>query len=178
VQAGATAQRLLLAQHIEEGCMRDDAVAAHDGDSGISVALPRQCDGLVPYQGKNRQYGRAETIAAVRAIGAAWAAHHPGGPRIGVGDISLRGGGGMEPRYSHRQGVDVDLRPMRNDGQEGNTDWNANSYSQELTQALVDIIAANSPLPIQYIFFNDPDIRGVKPWPGHDDHLHVRFIVK
>jgi len=25
------------------------------------------------------------------------------------------------------------------------------------------------------IYFNDPNIVGVKPWPGHNDHLHVGF---
>jgi murein endopeptidase len=30
-------------------------------------------------------------------------------------------------------------------------------------------------LRVQYIFFNDPAVTGVKPWQGHDDHMHVRF---
>jgi hypothetical protein len=143
----------------------------------VNTVLPRSGPGFYSYHpgSPGRQYGTAGAIRSLQAIGLAWAAAHPAGPRIGVGDISFRGGGRMPPHVSHDKGLDVDLRIMRNDRQEGGTTYREASYSRALTQRLVDTIRANQVLPIKLILFNDPQVTGVKPWKGHDNHLHVRF---
>src|SRR5262245_17800468 len=76
-------------------------------DPRVDTAVPRENGGLVSYQREPRQYARAETIRALQAIGAAWRLARPAGPRIGIGDISFRGGGRMPPHASHQHGVDV-----------------------------------------------------------------------
>jgi hypothetical protein len=81
----------------------------------------------------------------------------------------------MSPHVSHDKGKDADIRLMRNDGQEKGTEYTSSTYSQSLTQELVDLIRANPIARVQYIFFNDPGVTGVKYWKGHHNHLHVRF---
>ncbi len=43
-------------------------------------------------------------------------------PRINVLDISRQGGGPFLPHGSHQNGLDVDIRYVRNDGQDGPLD--------------------------------------------------------
>jgi peptidoglycan hydrolase-like protein with peptidoglycan-binding domain len=81
----------------------------------------------------------------------------------------------MPPHVSHTKGIDADIRLMRNDGARQGTTYKSSTYSRPLTQQLVDIIRSNAVLRVEFILNNDPQITGVKPWPGHDDHLHVRF---
>ena len=87
-----------------------------------------------------------ETIRAIQAIGAAWQRAHPRGPRLGIGDLSVRGGGPMRGHASHQHGLDVDIRPLRGDGREGPTTIRSPEYSRALTQQLVDLIRANGAL--------------------------------
>jgi Penicillin-insensitive murein endopeptidase len=141
----------------------------------VNTQLPAAGPGFYARSLLARRFGQPDTIRALQAIGAAWQRAHPSGPRIGIGDISFHGGGPMPPHKSHQNGLDVDIRPVRNDGQEQAVRHDLPSYSRSLTQELVDRVRANGVLAVQYIFFNDPAIRGVRPWPGHDDHLHVRF---
>jgi hypothetical protein len=161
----------------------------------FTAQLPRSGAGFVAYARAQGQHGLPETITALETIARAWQQRHPEGPRIAIGDISLASGGNFPPHASHRNGVDVDIRPMRNDGRELPVRWYREGcdsshcapeaidasclvpeYSRELTQELVDLIHANGVLRVQYVFFNDCRVRGVRHWPGHDNHLHVRFI--
>jgi peptidoglycan hydrolase-like protein with peptidoglycan-binding domain len=145
-----------------------------------SVNTPLPLSGVGYYsthRSTSRQYGLHDTIRALQAIAAAWYRVHPQGPRIGIGDISFQGGGYMSPHDSHQKGVDVDIRLMRNDRREEAVVYQSSSYSRSLTQELVNLIRANGVLRVQYIFFNDPQVTGVSKWPGHDNHLHVRFFL-
>jgi hypothetical protein len=148
------------------------------GGNAVNTVLPRSGAGFYSYHpgSPGRQYGTAATIGALQAVGAAWAAAHPNGPRIGIGDVSFKGGGKMPPHVSHDKGVDVDLRIMRNDGKELGTTYRDRSYSHALTQQLVDLIRGNTVASVKVIYFNDPAVKGVRPWKGHDNHLHVRFM--
>jgi hypothetical protein len=163
----------------------EDEVAAEAFDfetaapPAVNTVLPRSGPGFYSYHpgSPQRQYGTAGTIAALQAIGAAWAAAHPAGPRIGIGDVSFRGGGKMPPHASHDKGVDVDVRLMRSHGKELAGTFRDRTYSRALTQQLVDAIRANKVAAVKVIYFNDPSVTGVKPWKGHDNHLHVRFVA-
>lgn len=117
-------------------------------------------------------WGTEQTVATIKRVAAQWA-QRGHDVRIGVNDISLPHGGEFWPHSSHRTGRDVDLRTVRNDGQEAGGTWMDASYSRALTQELVDLLWATG--EVETILFNDPEIKGVTPWPGHDDHLHVRF---
>jgi hypothetical protein len=154
---------------------RESAAVPTVADPSVGTALPRANAGLVSYQREPRQYGRAEMIRALQAIGAAWQRARPTGPRIGIGDISFRGGGRMPPHASHQRGLDVDIRLMRADGREAPVRYQDAAYSRALTQQLVNTIRANPVLPVELIYFNDPAVTSVRPWRGHDNHLHVRF---
>lgn len=143
----------------------------------VNAQLPASGTGFYSYAPASRRYGIPETIRALQQVSAAWAAARPSGPRIGFGDISLQGGGPISGHASHQKGVDVDVRLMRNDGREEPTVYQSANYSRQLTQQLIDLIRANGVLHVQYIFFNDPQARGVQPWPNHDNHLHVRFYA-
>ena len=90
---------------------------------------------------------------------------------MGVGNISLENGGYMAPHSSHQQGVDVDVRPMRTDGQEAGVTIHQSAYSRSRTQALVSDFRRE--LSIRIILFNDSGVSGVRYWSGHDNHFHV-----
>ena len=143
----------------------------------VNVPLPRSGAGFYSYKPAPQQYGLPETIHALQAIGSVWQKGYPQGPRIGIGDISLRGGGPMRDHKSHQKGVDVDVRLFRTDGREEPTRYQLPEYSRAMTQELINLIRANGILGVRYIFFNDPGATGVQPWPNHDNHLHVRFIA-
>jgi hypothetical protein len=143
--------------------------------SGIHTPLPASGPGYYSYTINSERYGIPETIQAIQAVGRAWQQAHPNGPRLGIGDISLQGGGPISGHKSHQKGVDVDIRLVRNDGTEGRVSYQDATYSRSLTQELVNRIINNGILRVQYIFFNDPAVKGVRKWPGHDNHLHVRF---
>jgi len=142
-----------------------------------SVVIPLPPVGLGFYSSvtSSRRFGTDQTIKARLTIAANWFAAHPAGPRIGIGDLSFRCGGKMPPHVSHDKGKDADIRLPRNDGKEQGTEYTSSTYSQTLTQELVHLIRANPIARVQYIFFNDPVVTGVKYWKGHHNHLHVRF---
>lgn len=141
----------------------------------VATRLASPGQGYYSYKPATNQYGLSETIRALQTIGSQWHRAHPSGPRIGIGDISLKGGGPMPGHASHQKGVDIDIRLVRNDGQEAPVTYKQAGYSRALTQELVNLIRSNGVLSVQYIFFNDPQVTGVQKWPNHDDHLHVRF---
>lgn len=131
--------------------------------------------GLHGYGRPERRFGHALAVLALITTGVNWFSRHQQGPRIGIGDISKLGGGLLPPHKSHQKGVDVDIRLMRNDGGEARTTYQSQTYSRSLTQELVNLILNNGVMPVEFILFNDPQVTGVRPWPSHDNHLHVRF---
>ncbi|MER5941467.1 penicillin-insensitive murein endopeptidase [Streptomyces sp. NPDC001928] len=149
--------------------------AGLDPDPAISAQLPAQGPGFYADGPRERHFARPETVRALLATALGWHDARPGGPRIGFREISVRGGGPVTGHGSHRLGLDVDIRPVRADGKEAPALWNQPGYSQSLTQELVDRLHGNGVLPVHFILFNDPHVRGVRKWDGHDNHLHVRF---
>jgi murein endopeptidase len=141
----------------------------------VETPLPTSGTGIYSYSQQKDQFGVAETIEALLAIGAAWQQAHPNGPAIGIGHISRKGGGKMPPHQTHRIGLDVDIRPMRKDGKRLPVTFQSAAYSRPLTRELVTRIRGNGVLLVRSILFNDPLVQGVKPFSGHDNHLHVTF---
>ena len=142
----------------------------------VNTLLPRSGSGYISYSLKERQFGLPETIRALQVIGAAWQQARSQGPPMNIGDISFQGGGPMPPHKAHQRGIEVDIRPVRNDGRIEATSFQDPTYSQNLTQQLVNIIRGNRILPVRNIFFNGPNIKGVRRLVGHDNHLHVSFF--
>jgi murein endopeptidase len=91
--------------------------------------------------------------------------------KIGIGNISLAGGGRFAPHSSHRSGRDVDIRLFRKDGRpEPVTRFNE-QYDQAATARLINMFFESS--LVELVYFNDPMIPRVRPLQHHDDHFHV-----
>lgn len=152
---------------------------AHLLDStSVETVLPERGIGYVTYNrepGGRDQVGRASTIRSIERLGEAWSQLRPTTP-FAVGDISRRGGGPFPPHKSHKDGCDVDFRPLTNNGVNEPTNTGSTNYSHARTRELILLIREKfSP---EVIFFNDPlTIKEglTRPAPGHDNHLHVRF---
>jgi Penicillin-insensitive murein endopeptidase/Putative peptidoglycan binding domain len=126
--------------------------------------------GFYTYENPDRMWGTDATLASIRKLAAGLITK---GIVIGVGDISFAHGGRMPPHASHRRGVDADLRPQREDQARAPVTYTDPAYSRARTQMVVDEVHKDDNL--EFIFFNDKDVRGVRPWEGHDNHLHLRF---
>jgi peptidoglycan hydrolase-like protein with peptidoglycan-binding domain len=123
-------------------------------------------------------WGTAASIGQLQATAAAFAALGHG--RISVGDVSLEHGGDIAGHVMHEVGLDVDIRPIRDDeGQcRARTNWKVASYDRSATRALLKTIRATAGGHVKVIYFNDPVLIGeglVRAYPGHDDHLHIRY---
>jgi hypothetical protein len=145
------------------------------GDQGQTtpsfIQLPGDGGEYRIYTQVTKIYGTPATILSIKSL--AIAAKAALGLHISVGDISFQNGGHMAPHDSHTRGVDVDIRPLRVDDSGGPVSINDKAYSTEKTRRLVELVSEDPNL--KSILFNDGKIPGVKPWTGHDNHLHMRF---
>jgi hypothetical protein len=96
-------------------------------------------EGYYHYEPKQNQYGNEAALNVIRDVGAQWVKMHSENP-IGVGDISVAGGGAMKGHAGHTKGLEIDIRLMRNDGKLAGTDYRSKAYSRELTQDLVNTL--------------------------------------
>ena len=119
------------------------------------------------------QYGRGASLSTVFKAGNLWLLSGESS-RFGVGNMSLKNGQRFEPHSSHRKGLDIDVRPMSVGGVEQAVTWRSPGYDRAATQRLVNTFYATG--SVRQIFFNDPEIDGVKPLAGHDNHLHIQVI--
>ncbi len=123
-------------------------------------------------------WGTAAAVGQLEAAARIVAAKGYG--RVSVGDISVEEGGNIPLHQTHEVGLDVDLRMMRTTGDQCSwgTSWRWSSYDRKGTRALVNAIRASAPGHVAVIYFNDPVLirAGLTTWyPGHDDHIHVRY---
>lgn len=147
----------------------------------IDTQLPESGTGFVT---NNRgehgefQFGQQASIDVAIAVAAAWDALHSGRP-FSIGQISKKGGGPFPPHLSHRLGVDIDVRPMRKDGQNHSVTIDDAEYDRAQTTELIDLWWENA--PVQAVFFNDPTVIAKKLSQfvkGHGNHFHVRLRMK
>ncbi|WP_427920400.1 penicillin-insensitive murein endopeptidase [Streptomyces sp. cg40] len=145
------------------------------GDPAINCQLPHHGPGFRATGRSTHRFGRPEAVRALVAVAAAWHRAHPQGPVLDIRDLGRRGGGPLPGRTSHRLGLEADLYPVKSGRRQGPTHWRHASYSRSLTQELVGLLRNNGVLPVEAIFFNDPEVHGVQLLENHDNHLHVRF---
>jgi len=144
----------------------------------VDTVLPESGIGFTTYNrepGGADQFGRAATIRHIQELGELWFAKHPSRP-IAIGDISRKGGGPFPPHATHKDGLDVDMRPLTNNGINEPTNIGAANFSHEQTRELILLIRDN--FDIEVIFFNDPLTISeglTKHAKGHENHVHVRF---
>lgn len=158
------------------GLTQEEIEESRWGTRGAFEPMPSAGLGFECYGVFEKRFGRSEVIQALKYVCSQWAKSFPNGPRIGIGNISLAGGGEMPPHVSHQQGVDVDLAPVASTEEEIALTWNDAKYSRQRTQQLVNLLHSNPILNIRTILFNDPHITGVESWEGHDNHLHISFF--
>lgn len=147
----------------------------------VDTPLPESGAGFVTNnRGANGefQFGQRSTIDAALRVGAAWNGIHSQQP-FSIGQISKKGGGPMPPHKSHQLGIDVDVRPMRKDGQNSPVTINDSEYDQAVTQELISLWWQQA--PVQAVFFNDPAVIAAKLSrfvDGHGNHFHVRLRMR
>ena len=93
-------------------------------------------------------------IYGVERAAARWARERR--DRIGVGNISRPGGGPFPPHSSHREGVDVDVAPVRADGKELPVTIYDAQYSRAWTQRAIQLMREE--IPTRTVLFNDSAI--------------------
>jgi hypothetical protein len=142
--------------------------------------------GYVSYQARNRQWGQRQTIETLSLLGTYWWFEYTRGviweafPALQIGDISFQGGGDHPGHKSHHNGLDVDIRVVRNDNKTGACGIALSCYSQPRTQHLINILESLFKDRIQLILSADQSLTGehVRFDPGHRNHIHVRFKAK
>lgn len=149
------------------------------GDNvAINTVLPERGRGFRTYNRELNgadQFGTQLFINSLISLGESWFVISPEIP-IQYGDISIRGGGTFPPHSAHKNGREVDIRPMRKDGTLNATNVNDPSYDSRLTAKLVKHILER--FPRAKILFNDEDLiadRLTTPKAGHHNHLHLRL---
>jgi murein endopeptidase len=131
-----------------------------------------------------RRWGTRRLVATLERVLREFAAAHPDGPRVGVGDLSRPYGGDFGPRFggpghaSHQNGLDADVYYPRRDRAERSVATPA-QVDRTLAQDLVDRFVRAGAVKV----FVGPhlglrgDPRIVQPLRLHDDHLHVRLAA-
>lgn len=157
-------------------------------DNVVSSQLPREGEGFKAYKKPETQWGTQSTIDFIKALGAAWKAANPNGPRLMIGDISVRGGGptpngGRNPdgtlkhHKSHREGRDFDVQLVRPD--EGvRTTRISDPATLEATRPLVELInnLARDRLQLILVATHQFGSRQHVVFDAtHEFHLHVRL---
>jgi Putative peptidoglycan binding domain len=146
----------------------------------INTPLPESGVGFVTNnRGPNgaAQFGLQSTIDACLAVAREWSLTHP--HPFSIGQISKKGGGPMPPHQSHRLGVDVDVRPVRKDGQNSGVTIADAEYDRAATTALIELWWQKA--PVQLVLFNDQTVINAglsRAHPGHGNHFHVRLRIK
>jgi murein endopeptidase len=133
----------------------------------------------------SRLWGTDRLLRTTLRVIDEYAAAHPGAPRVGIGDISRRGGGDFGPRYgwpghvSHQVGLDVDVYYPRLDGEE-RAPRRVSQIDMALSQDLVDRFVAAGAIKV-FVGPNTP-LRGprgvVEALPRHDNHIHIRLPLR
>lgn len=93
--------------------------------------------------------------------------------KFGIGNISLAGGKPYDKHRSHKTGLEVDVRPIRKDGERQAVYWQwTDQYDQAATARLIELFRH---FPgVTKVYFNDPALRHLaRPLGGHDHHFHV-----
>lgn len=117
------------------------------------------------------QYAHPIMLTAVLRVALEWQAIDR--RRIGIGDISLAGGVQTPDHHSHKNGLQVDVRPLRKDGLEEPVCWWDREYDREGTAMLIEMFGTFA--PVTGVLFNDSDIPFLKKAKGHDNHFHVEL---
>jgi hypothetical protein len=101
--------------------------------------------------------------------------------KFGIGNISIDGGEAYDKHKTHRNGIEMDCRPVRKDyvtGQGARCSYRDKTYDLEATTRSIRLFLDHPWTKI--VFFNDGDVQKalgsrVASVPGHNDHFHVEL---
>jgi len=155
-----------------------------------------------------RANGTPATVAALQWGMSRLAARYPDGTSLVVGDLSLPGGGRMEPHKSHQNGLDADICLLTQEsrsscvwrnvgGSELDAErmwylfksWMDQEYveyiflDRSLQRPLYEFAQARGATEAQLRKWFEYPARGgtralIRHEPGHDDHFHIRFVQR
>lgn len=128
--------------------------------------------GGIPSNGAS-QYAHPLLMTAILRIEREW--RYLDDRKFGIGDISLAGGVIHPEHKSHKEGIDVDVRPIRKDGKHAPVVWKSRDYDFEATKKLIGLFQTYA--NVKMILFNDLRIPSVKWAKRHDNHFHVTLRV-
>lgn len=120
-----------------------------------------------------RQYAHSSLMSILFFIERKW--QEIDERRFGIGNISLAGGGKFKPHDSHRNGLQVDVRPLRKDGRHAGVKYFESGYDRDATAKLIRLFTQH-PF-VTKVYFNDRRIPGVFPLDSHDNHFHVEIMA-
>lgn len=119
------------------------------------------------------QYAHPSMMQALLRVALEW--HAIDRRRIGIGNISRADGFIDTDHRSHKNGLQVDVRPLRKDGLELPVTCNdTNQYDRGATAKVIELFRTFA--AVDFILFNDLSIPFVKAAAGHSDHFHVALI--
>jgi murein endopeptidase len=93
--------------------------------------------------------------------------------KLGFGNISRRDGVKTD-HGGHRTGLEIDIRPVRKDRRREPVTRFSWQYDRAETAKLVSVIRRTGNVAL--VYFSDPSIARVTPYPDHDNHLHVEVL--
>lgn len=119
------------------------------------------------------QYPHPIMMQAILRVALEWQAMDR--RRIGIGNINRADGVIDTDHRSHKNGLQVDIRPVRKDGREiPVTCDDKGVYDRDATAKVIELFRTFA--PVDFILFNDLSIPFVKPARGHSNHFHVALI--
>ena len=130
----------------------------------------------------SRRWGTDDLVRTTLRVVRAYAAAHPGAPRVGIGDLSRRHGGDFGPQFggightTHQNGLDIDVYyPLLSEAER--SPLSVDEVDLRLAQDLVDRFVRAGAVRV-YVGPNTgltgpPGV--VQAIPNHDNHLHVRI---
>jgi hypothetical protein len=149
----------------------NESIGYYDKNANVTIPNPN-------YIKDEHNWGTLTLVDLIEKVAREWNRRRANGPRIGIGDLSLQNGGQTLDHSQHRNGLEVDIRYVRNNGTEGPTRTDGDPlYSRALSQELIDILLSIGKNKIYRIYVGDSQLSGsavVYDASGvHNNHLHV-----
>ena len=119
------------------------------------------------------QYAHPSMMTMLLFVEREWAAID--NRKFGVGNISSAGGTAYDKHKSHKNGLQVDVRPLRKDGRHEQVFWyQVDDYDQAATGRLISLFFGYP--GVHRILYNDKHASPfVTHFKNHDHHFHVEL---
>jgi len=95
--------------------------------------------------------------------------------QFGIGNIRLTNDADSQNNAVHGVGLNIDIRPLRQDGKHLTVRYTDQQYDQEATQKLIGLFFQSG--MVSRVFFNDLSIPRVMPLNGTNDRFCFDVVV-